>query len=397
MNLSLCMIVRDEASNLPACLKSVEQVVDEMIVVDTGSTDCTIAIAQSFGAQVHLFDWCDDFAAARNVALKYAQGDWVLVLDADETLISTSISGLKQAIQAPNHLVVNLLRAEIGASQAPYSLVSRLFRNHPEISFAHPYHESIDDSVECLLQKDPRWRVIELSEVAIQHTGYSAGAIAQRQKIERARRIMERYLGTHPNDAYLCNKLGALYAEIGELEAAIALLQRGLKTAERSPSLNYELHYHLGDTYRQQGELALAETHYQQAVAQPIQPRLKLGSLNNWGSLRLNVGDAANAKALFEQVVAIDPNFAVGHYNLGMALKQLGNLTAAIAHYQKAIALQPTYAEAYQNLAVAQLKLGQISDSLEAFHQAIALHAQQNPAEAERLRQGLKEMQLGSF
>jgi glycosyltransferase involved in cell wall biosynthesis len=68
------MIVRDEAANLPACLTSVKDVVDELIVLDTGSTDETVTIAQSFGAQVQHFTWCNDFSAARNESLKYATG-----------------------------------------------------------------------------------------------------------------------------------------------------------------------------------------------------------------------------------------------------------------------------------------------------------------------------------
>ncbi|HEY9906517.1 MAG TPA: glycosyltransferase family 2 protein, partial [Thermosynechococcaceae cyanobacterium] len=90
MKLSLCMIVRDEAAALPRCLKSVQGVVDETIVVDTGSVDDTIAVAQSFSqllnVRVHQFTWCHDFSAARNYSLQYAQGEWILILDADEIL-----------------------------------------------------------------------------------------------------------------------------------------------------------------------------------------------------------------------------------------------------------------------------------------------------------------------
>ncbi len=394
MSISLCMIVRDEAEQLPACLTSVQGFVDEIIVVDTGSTDATVEIAADFGAQVYAFTWCDDFAVARNVSLGYAQMDWILVLDADETLISEAIPGLHQAMQARDALVINLLRAEVGAAQAPYSLVSRLFRNHRGIRFAYPYHELIDDSVTALIEQEPHWRVVELPTIALRHTGYRKTAIAQRQKTERACRIMAAYLTQHPDDAYLNNKLGALYAENGQIEAAIAHLQRGLAHSDQSPSLRYELHYHLGDTYRQQGQLVEAETHYQQALQQPIQPRLKLGVFTNWGSLRLQAGDALTAKTLFQQVVHIEPGFAIGHYNLGLALKHSGDLSTAIAHYRQAIQLQPDYAAAYQNLGVALLKQGRISESLAAFRQAIALYDQQNPEECARLQQGLREMGL---
>ena len=79
--ISLAMIVKDEQATLAHSLESVSRLVDEMIIVDTGSSDGTIDIAKNFGAQVHHFKWRDDFAAARNESLKHCTGDWALILD----------------------------------------------------------------------------------------------------------------------------------------------------------------------------------------------------------------------------------------------------------------------------------------------------------------------------
>jgi glycosyltransferase involved in cell wall biosynthesis len=113
--LSLCMIVKNEAENLPRCLASVAGLVDEMIVLDTGSTDGTVDLARSLGAQVEHFVWCDDFSQARNVALEYVTGDWVLVLDADEVLRPEAARDIRSLIDRPEALVINLIRQEIGA------------------------------------------------------------------------------------------------------------------------------------------------------------------------------------------------------------------------------------------------------------------------------------------
>lgn len=86
--ISLAMIVRDEARCIERCLESVRDLVDEMVVVDTGSTDDTVALAEAAGATVHHVTWVDDFSAARNVALGHCTGDWILVLDADEWLVA---------------------------------------------------------------------------------------------------------------------------------------------------------------------------------------------------------------------------------------------------------------------------------------------------------------------
>jgi glycosyltransferase involved in cell wall biosynthesis len=80
------MIVKNEEAHLERCLDSVKDMVSEMIIVDTGSTDRTVEIAHAYGAKVYHFDWCDDFAAARNESLKHATGEWLLMMDADNWL-----------------------------------------------------------------------------------------------------------------------------------------------------------------------------------------------------------------------------------------------------------------------------------------------------------------------
>lgn len=392
MKLSFCAIVKNEEASLPSCLSSVKDVVDEMVVLDTGSSDRTSEIAKEFGARVYHFQWCNDFSVARNESLKYVQGEWVLVLDADEVLKPEIVPQLKQVILLPQYLVVNLVRHEIGAQQSPYSLVSRLFRNHPEVRFSRPYHAMIDDSVALLLEREPHWQIGSLPDVAILHYGYQPGAIASRNKLQTAKATMEGYLAKHPNDPYVCNKLGALYLEVGEISRGIQLLQRGLAAKSIDAGVLYELHYHLGIAYESLQRLNLAEFNYQAATKLPILPKLKLGAYNNLGNVLKAVGKLEAAKTAYETALKIDPNFAAGYYNLGMTLKQMGRFEDAIAAYQQAIKLNPNYAEAYQNLGVVYLKNGNVSESLAAFKRAIALHQQHNPDEAARLRQGLKEM-----
>jgi glycosyltransferase involved in cell wall biosynthesis len=392
MKLSLCMIVKNEESTLPKCLASVKNVVDEMVVLDTGSTDNTPYIAQKFGAQVHHFQWCNDFSAARNEALKYVTGDWVLVLDADESLTQKIVPQLQQAIRRDEYLLINLVRQEVGAEQSPYSLVSRVFRNHSDIYFSRPYHALVDDSVSKILVKEPHWQVGYLEEVAILHRGYQKSAIAQQNKFAKAQAAMEEFLATHPNDPYTCSKLGALYVETGKLVQGIELLARGVCSAEDNYEILYELYYHLGIAYTRLQNSHQAIVHYQAAIKLPIYPVLKLGAYNNLGNILKSSGDLNGALTAYETTLKIDPKFTRGHYNLGMTLKEMGLYQKAIAAYQKAIELNPKYAEAYQNLGVALLKLGNVQDSLTAFRKAIALHEQYNPEEAKRLRLGLREM-----
>ena len=389
IDLSLCAIVKNEEHFLSQCLKSVKNVVDEIIILDTGSTDKTVEIAEQFGAKVYHFQWCNDFAIARNEALKYVRGEWVLVLDADEVLNPAIVPQLKQAIEAEDNLVVNLIRHEVGAAQSPYSLISRLFRRHPAIKFTRPYHSLIDDSVSELLTQEPDWRIVSLTDVAILHYGYQAEAIASLDKYTRARVMMEKFLANHPNDPYVCSKLGALYLQSGSLKNGVKFLKQGLKSNLAEPPVLFEIHYSLGNAYNRQQDYERAQKHYLKAIAQPILPILKIGAYNNLGSLFLNMGELGKARQTLDKVLQLDPNFAMGYYNLGMLLNKMGQKKDAIAAYQKAIQLNPHYAPTYQNLGITFYQSGYMQKSIDTFKQAIALYERQNPQTATELRQKL--------
>lgn len=390
--LSLCMIVKDEEILLPECLESVQGVVDELIVVDTGSQDQTVELAQTAGAKVFDFPWQDDFAAARNFSLEQATQDWILVLDADERLMEDCVAELRDTIQQSDYVASTLLRYEVGALQNPYSLVSRLFRRRSQIRFERPFHETVDDSITSLLLTEPHWRIGQLSEPAILHEGYRPEAIADRNKAQRAVESMSRYLQTHPDDAYICSKLGALYVSEGRVTEGLAVLQQGLALQPEDPPVIYELHYHLGLAYGSLQQLELADVHYRQALQIPLPEILKVAAYINLGALCHAQSNWQQAQALFEAVLLIQPDLAIAHYNLGLIYKAQGNYAAAIEAYQNAIALDGQSAEPHQNLGVVYLKIGQIPQAIECFQTAIALHETTNPAAAQHLKQSLIEM-----
>lgn len=388
------MIVKDEEAALPKCLNSAKDFVDEIVVLDTGSTDKTIQVAQGFGAKVYQYQWSNDFSVARNESLKYVTGDWVLVLDADEQLTSKIKPHIKQAMAMEEYILINLLRHEVGATQAPYSMVSRLFRRHPGIKFSRPYHAIVDDSVSDVLRSEPDWHIGHLTEIAILHDGYQEDVINKQNKLAKAQAAMESFFASNPNDPYVCNKLGALYIESGKISEGIELLQRGIASKQANADVMYELHYHLGIAYNQIQNIRQAIAHYQAAIKLVVTPILKLGAYNNLGNLLKSLGDLRSAKSAYEMTIRIDPNFATGYYNLGMTLKAMGQFMDAIASYQKAIQLNPHYANAYQNLGVAWLKVGNEKASIAAFKKAISLHERNNPGEALRIRQSLEGMGL---
>jgi len=143
------MIVKNEALHLARCLGSVQAWVDELIIVDTGSTDETVAIAESFDAKIFHFDWCNDFAAARNFSLQQAQGDWIFVIDADEELIVTDPAWLTPLRQTVDSTVLqySLRRQEaprVGSTQTMTDFwINRIGRNQAGIHYTSPLHEQL--------------------------------------------------------------------------------------------------------------------------------------------------------------------------------------------------------------------------------------------------------------
>ena len=386
--LSLSMIVRDEATQIEDCLRSVQGFVDEMVVVDTGSTDNTVALAEGMGARVERIAWPGDFAPARNQALAWVSGDWVLVLDADERLRPEAMAPLRALMAQPDVLLINLLRHERGAVQSPYSNVSRLFRRHPAIRWSRAYHSMVDDSVAELLQQESHWRIADCPEPALLHDGYRPELLAQGNKPQRLRQAMEAELLERPGDPYACAKLGSLEVAEGNLERGVALLRQGLAqcSAEAHPE-RYELLLHLALAEALRDPDAAAAL-YRDALALPLAPRLSLAARLNLAALLLQQGQAQEAEALCQQATATAPEISLGWYNLGLIRRRLGDIAGALEAYREARRLQPEHPETHQNLAVALLLGGDIDGARSSFRQAIALLNQQGrSSDAALLRQ----------
>src|SRR5262249_5134612 len=145
---SLCMIVKNEEGNLPACLESVRDLVDELVIVDTGSVDRTKEVAGRFGARVVDFAWVDSFAAARNETLKNATGDWVFWMDADDRLDEENrgkLGALLHSLNGNNAAYVMKCRCLPDRESQSTTEVDhiRLFRNRPELRWRYRVHEQI--------------------------------------------------------------------------------------------------------------------------------------------------------------------------------------------------------------------------------------------------------------
>ena len=298
--LTLCMIVRNEDRFLRDALTSVEGVVDELCIVDTGSTDGTVAIAESFGASVSFISWRDDFAWARNRALERATGAWILVLDADERLAPESIAHLR----ALRHTKPdgrgrwiwcrNFSDAGRGTVASTNAII-RIFPNDPAVRYRGAIHEYV--SVAGTDGTIPA----ASSPIEIHHFGYQPEIMASRNKAHRNFRVSRTAFEAHPDDA------------VHVYNYAMSALLAG----ER-------------DIAREQFERVVEHT---RSTPRGFRPT----ALATLSGLYTEAGRSADALAAADECVAIVATLPDGHFARGRALAGQQRYKEARAAFERAI------------------------------------------------------------
>lgn len=245
---SLSMIVRNEEHHLPDCLRSVSGLFQDIVVVDTGSTDGTRAVAESFGARVFDFPWPDSFGAARNESLRHARGKWILWLDADDRLdeenrrqLETLLNNLGDEMDA----YAMKVRSVLDAQRTSFRLLDqvRLFRNLPSIRWDYRIHEQILPTV------NRAGGVVRWANVIIDHVGY-VDSSTRRGKLERNLRLLELDYAERPKDAFTLFNLGWTLLDLGKTDEALTHLQSALQKTKPSSSTLRKLYHLLALAYR---------------------------------------------------------------------------------------------------------------------------------------------------
>jgi glycosyltransferase involved in cell wall biosynthesis len=229
--LSLCMIVKDEEEMLPRCLAAAAPAVDEIVIVDTGSSDRTIEIAREFGATVIERAWTGSFADARNASFDAATGDWLMFLDADEVLVGEDAERLRalrgQTWREAFYLTEISWTGELGDGTAATHTALRVFRARPEYRFTGRLHEQIADTLPTHLPER-----IRSTDIRVEHFGY-LGAV--RDAKEKSRRNIELLLRQRDDDVptpFLHFNLGSEYGAVGDSRAALAEFERAWELIE---------------------------------------------------------------------------------------------------------------------------------------------------------------------
>lgn len=342
--ISLCMIVKDEEKHLANCLGSVQKFVQEIIIVDTGSEDQTLAIAQKYGAKVAHFQWVDDFAAARNFSLEKASCDYILVLDADEYLDEEA--NLQQdLLSEKDYYTFQIKNYKTGGHSFSHQAI-RMFRRESSIRYYGRVHEhpNILDSAHKLKGGD--------AQTLIHHVGYMDEIVAEKNKNER----------------------NFIYA---------------LKEAEENPT-PYSL-YNLGKSYMGTGDYAQAVEFFKKSYQLEQNRTYVYALLVHMLECLLMLNRLEEGVALAQMAQKRYPDAADFYYQMGRLYERNNYLRDAEIAYQKCLELgeagERSFSKegagsflAHYRLAVVYDQLGQQAEAFDAAHEALRVNKNYRPA-----------------
>lgn len=370
--LSLVMIVKDEEDSIGRCLESVKDVADEIIVVDTGSSDRTVEIAQSYGAKVFFHAWSGDFSEARNASLNHATGEWVMFLDADEELVAEDTPKLKALLKDAEREGFFFNEFSFVGDEkegcAVAGFVFRLWRNRPEYRFSGTVHEQILPSIKA---RNPN---ISFSNIRINHYGYLGEEVEFKGKSRRNLDILLKQAESDPGNPFVMFDLGSEYLRLGNYEEALESYRKSLDgLSGLNASYASKLVINISICLRELGR-------YDEALETLTDAKEKYPEYTDlWfmeGLICLAKEDLKSAlqcfKACLEKGISdgacvsqVGTGGHVAVYMLARVHRMLGNEQEAILHYKRALEDNTRYHVALLELG---LLLGRHGDPEELKH-----------------------------
>lgn len=263
VSLCLCMIVKDEEAFLRKCIESVRDIVDEIVVADTGSTDNTAQLARELGADVYSYAWAESFALARNFAISKAKSDWLLLLDADETIERTDHEALLAFVRTTKldgaHLRVRNYTGSYSPDQYSLHNAMRLVRNNGQYYFHGAVHEQITSK-----QADSISERFTTLDVTVHHFGYLDDVVKRKEKRKRNLPLLEKQLADDPDEPFTLFNMGNEYLSLKEYRKAISFYEASLgKLSDRRIAFGPHLYLRMVNCYATLGrhEKALQTIH----------------------------------------------------------------------------------------------------------------------------------------
>jgi tetratricopeptide (TPR) repeat protein len=389
---SACMIVKNEEEHLQACLESIRDWVDEIIVVDTGSTDRTVEIAKSFGAKIFFQQWEGDFSKARNYSLAQADKDWIFIIDADEEFVREDIPLIKKMMGQDKFRLISINVYNMNKATGEYTSFlpsNRLFRRD-----AGFYYEGI---VHNQLIFTPQEHILRAG-IRLKHYGYSLSPEKMKKKLMRSRELLEKQLETRPNDSYAHFNYAQLLrgsgAELDEETAGLIIkhAQNVIELTNDSLSSNLHLHlmahHQLITTYIYQKNYREAERLCLKALelkADYLDPILSLGHIYS----HLKELDKAeeyfrrylNKQALYDEsqettniILLYIRAKHIAYYGLGLIAHYKGQLDKAEEYFRMVISEFDPYLDTHVRLARIHLDRSELDKAIEHIEKELQFH-----------------------
>lgn len=354
MSLTLCMIVKDEAADLARCVESARKVIDDIVIVDTGSSDATVEIAKGLNARVYNYEWSDDFSAARNAALKYVQTGWVLFMDADEMISQKDHSQIlkltgderidgyylvqRHYLEGAGYDNWKAARAEYPEMEASYpgyaeNYIMRLFRSRPDIVFEGRIHESV-----VCVDSSKRW-VTAKTDVVIHHYG----KVGDPEQLDRKKKV---YLNLgrlkaneRPDDAKTWFELGLQLHELGKFEECIDPFK---KSFELDPAYVQALYY-IGNANFKLGRLKEARVALLKALE--LNPA-NADVMVNLAGVERREGNVEKALNYFDRAIETSEDLFAAWFNKAALLLSSGRNAEAEPCFTRALKIITGYTQA---------------------------------------------------
>lgn len=333
MTVTLCLIVRNETAYLRGCVESARDIVDQVVIVDTGSTDGTVDMGWQLADAFCEVPFDGDFSAARNEALVRAEGDWVLFLDADERMIDGEAQKLVAHLKEvdPDVLGLRLLRYNFFATGGFYTgRELKVFRNVPEVEYRRKINESVAASI-----ADAGGRV-EPAPVVMNHFGHCRPVAERDEKAYRYLSLMDRQLRDNPKDAVLVGYKGLIMRTLGRFEEAEDYSGRSVDLDPSSATV-WLFRGHVLRSLGKDGEAL-------EAYLKGLGVAPENAALHNMAGVQLAaLGQLPDAAECFRTAARHDPQLLHTDINLGLLAQAGGDWAGAARLMRKAGAANPGF------------------------------------------------------
>ncbi|MBW3010765.1 glycosyltransferase [Candidatus Woesearchaeota archaeon] len=410
--ISLCVITKDEEKFLPNCLEAAKPYVDEIIVVDTGSKDQTVEIAKKYGARVFFTEWKDDFSYAKNKALIYAKGDWILFLDADEVVDTKCMAKIRELVDKAESLgngkkqIVAYVLHQInytdetnffgwkacnhkdpktkGAKGYYVVPLIRLFRNRSGFKFRYKIHETIVDSI-----KEKGGRIVK-TDIPIYHYSFLKGKDFTDKKIDKYSKLIKEQVKLTPGEPKVHYQMATHYLANRKFEDAKQELK---KVIALKP--DFDLPYiHLGDLALEKNNVSEAIDYFNKAIEANEKCEVAYVKL---AGLLTRMGKFRSAHSILKLAHANGLSSPALINNLGFLFLHTGKVKEAVNIFKQGInriksSTDPYYYLLVENLVKAYIESDSRDEAIKILEKAIEL----NPDNIGQFKNKLEEIKITS-